>query len=208
LNASVMPCHMPDAAEAIFPGMPGHRPYCPYAGDLAAARRLVARSGTIGERIDVWGVSDEIAVPRQVPAYFASVLRSLGYVTRLHLVPSAAISERKRRSFQISVDGDWLADYPSPSSYLPQFFSCGGGYSNGYVCDRKLDREMRRATALDVAHPARAEVAWARVDRRITDRALWVPTVTLKAPEFVSARLRDYQFHPVWGFIADQAWVK
>ncbi len=194
--------------QAIFPGMPGHRPYCPYERDVAAAKRLVRRSGTAGERIDVWGLSDEIAVPNQVPAYVASVLRSLGYVTRLHMVPSHSVPERLRRSFQISVDGDWLADYPSPSSYLPQFFSCGGGYSNGYVCDRTLDRKMHRATVFEVAQPGRAEAAWAQVDRRITDEALWVPTVTLRTPEFVSARLRDYQFHPMWGFIADQAWLR
>ena len=35
----------------------------------------------------------------------------------------------------------------------------------------------------------------------------WVPTVTLRYEELVSKRLRGYQFHPVWGFLADQAWV-
>ncbi len=33
-------------------------------------------------------------------------------------------------------------------------------------------------------------------------------TATLQTPELVSKRLGNYQFHPVWDFIADQAWVR
>ena len=36
----------------------------------------------------------------------------------------------------------------------------------------------------------------------------WVPTVNVGELEFVSKRLRNYQYHPVWGFMADQAWLK
>jgi hypothetical protein len=76
------------------------------------------------------------------------------------------------------------------------------------VCDRELDRLMARATALQLRDPRRAAAAWAAADRRITDQALWVSTVTLGSPELVSKRLGNYQFHPVWDFIADQAWVR
>jgi len=48
---------------------------------------------------------------------------------------------------------------------------------------------------------------WAAVDRRITDQALCRP-LTSTRPELVSARLRNYQYHPVWGFIARAAWVR
>jgi hypothetical protein len=56
-------------------------------------------------------------------------LRSLGYRVHLHDIPAAAISNALRRHLQLSVDGDWLAAYPDPSSYIPQFFGCGGGNS-------------------------------------------------------------------------------
>ena len=113
-----------------------------------------------------------------------------------------------RRKLQLSVDGDWLADYPAPSAYVPPFFGCGGGLTNGYVCDRRLDRQMARATALQLRDQRRAAAAWARVERRIMDEALWVPTATVAWPELVSSRVHNYQFHPVWGFIADQAWLR
>lgn len=66
-------------------------------------------------------------------AYIASVLSALGYRVHLRLVPfttnTAAMDER----FHLSVEGDWLANYPDPSSYLPSFFGCGGGTSTGSI---------------------------------------------------------------------------
>ena len=103
------------------------------------------------------------------------------------------------------VDGDWLPDYPLPSAYLPQFFGCRGGYSHGYVCDAELDREMQQASALELEAPARAAALWAPIDRRLTDRAYWIPTVNVHPPELASRRLRNYEYSPVWDFIADQA---
>jgi YVTN family beta-propeller protein len=205
--------------QPLPPGFPGYRRYCPYtadpradgawsAPDLATARRLVAASGTRGTRIDVWGTTDSIAVPRELPAYFAHVLRSLGYHVRLHLVPFPTLTTTFRAHIQLSVDGDWAPDYPAPSAYLPGFFSCHGGYNNGYVCEPSLDREMRRATALQIQDPRRAAALWTRIDSEIADRAYWVPTVSLRSPAIVSKRVQNYQHSPLWGFIASQVWLR
>src|SRR5207237_9475741 len=142
--------------------------------------------------------------PEGVSRHTAHVLASLWYRVRLRLVRFASITRAMRRNFQLSVDGDWLPDYPAPSAYLPQFFGCGGGFGNGFVCDPILDQLMRKASRLEQADPARAAALWDAVDRRLVDRAYWVPTVNLRAPEFVSPRLRNYQFSPVNGFLADQ----
>ena len=202
--------------QPLLPGLSGYRRYCPYtshpqanglwsAPDLARARRLVAASGTRGDRIDVWASSDTVGVPAAVPVYIVGVLRSLGYRPRLRYASLSSLTDAKRRSIQMSVDGDWLPDYPLPSAYLPQFFGCRGGYSHGYVCDPKLDREMQQASALQLEAPARAAALWARIDRKLTDRAYWIPTVNVHPPELVSRRLRNYEYSPVWDFIADQA---
>lgn len=113
-----------------------------------------------------------------------------------------------RRAFQLSTDGDWLPDYPAPSAYLPLFFGCGGSLSNGYTCDPKLDREMLRASSLQVTDPARAASLWAKINRRLVDQAFWVPTVNVQEVEVVSRRVRNYQFSPVGGFLADQVWLR
>jgi peptide/nickel transport system substrate-binding protein len=153
--------------QLIAPGLPGYRRYCPYTlhpsadgawsvPDMARARQLVAQSGTLGERVHVWGEPDNDFVPPAAPAYVAGLLRALGYRVHLHLVSSAAITEAMYSRFQLSVDGDWLAAYPYPSSYVPQFVSCAGGNSNGYYCNPSLDREMQEAGMVELSDPPKA----------------------------------------------------
>ena len=45
------------SCQVLPPGLPGYEPYCPYPLDLPAARRLVAESGTAGQRLFVGHVS-------------------------------------------------------------------------------------------------------------------------------------------------------
>src|SRR5262249_10156777 len=77
----------------------GYRRYCPYtrnprpdgrwtAPDLARAQRLVAASGTRGERVTVWGNSDAGTLGTAVVPYTVRLLRRLGYRARARLVPS------------------------------------------------------------------------------------------------------------------------
>ena len=96
----------------------------PRARPLAAnkaARRLIEASGTTGERVDVWGLVDEAVIPRTLSAYVGDVLRSLGYRGRDHLLRFNSVTQAMRRGRQMSADGDWLPNYPAPSSYLPRF---------------------------------------------------------------------------------------
>ena len=206
--------------QPLVPGLLGYRRYCPYTRhptgdgayhgpDLARAKRLVAASGTRGERVDVWGASDEFVIPREETTYVAGVLRSLGYRAYVHLQRLGSITPGARRHHQMSTDGDWLPTYPAPSSYLPPFFSCDGGLGNGYACNPALDTLMERAQSLQLSDPRQAAALWTRVDHRATDLAYWVPTVTDRVVELVSKRVRNYQFQPAWGsFIADQAWLR
>jgi peptide/nickel transport system substrate-binding protein len=212
------PAFATPTCQPLAPGLPGYRRYCPYTShpstdgsytgpDLIYAKRLVTRSGTHGEHVSVWGAPDEGYIPPGVTAYTAGVLRSLGYRTTLHVVPLASITTTMYRRFQLSTTGDWIADYPDPSSYIPPFFRCNGSDSNGYVCDPALDRKMRKAASLELNEPAAANTLWTSIDHALTDQADWVPTVNLQEVDLVSQRLGNYQFHPVWGFLADQSSV-
>ncbi len=205
--------------QPLPPGIPGYLRYCPYTvepsesgaytgPDLGHARRLVAQSGRAGAHVTVWGVTDAAAIPHTVPLYVARVLRELGFKTTVRLVPSDSITFAQRRSFQLSVDGDWLLDFPSAASFLPSFFGCRGAHNHSYYCNPSLDRLMAAATALDVARPERAARLWSQAERVITDEAYWVPTMNLNEVDLVSPRLQNYEFNPVWGFLADQAWVR
>ncbi len=206
--------------QLIAPGLPGYRRYCPYtmhprpdgvwsAPNMKRARQLVGQSGTRGERIDLWGSPDGGGfVPTTMPEYLAGVLSALGYRVHLHLIPTASLTEAMHRSFQLSADGDWLAAYPFPSSYVPSFVSCGGGTSNGYFCNPSLDREMQEAGLAELDDPSKASELWESIDRRLTNQAVWVPTVTQRDIEITSRRLQNYQYSPVSGFLADQSWLR
>jgi peptide/nickel transport system substrate-binding protein len=206
--------------QPLASGLAGYRRYCPYtfrprangawsAPDLARAKRLVAASGTRGRRVDVWAATSQLGIPRGLPAYVARVLRELGYRTRLHAIPLETFSPQLRRGLQLTVDGDWLPDYPAASAYLPAFFACNGGHNRKrYVCDHDLDRRMQRASALTLRDDRLAAAQWTKIDHELVDRAYWVPTVNVRAIELVSERLRNYQYNPVWGFVADQVWLR
>lgn len=57
-------------------------------------------------------------------------------------------------------------------------------------------------------HPPGARTSlWTAIDHQLTDNAAWVPTVNERGVEFVSKRLRNYEYNPVWGFLADQSWL-
>jgi peptide/nickel transport system substrate-binding protein len=67
---------------------------------------------------------------------------------------------------------------------------------------------MRRASTLEAANPRRAATLWASVDRGVADAGAAIPLVTPRAVEFVSARVRNYQAHPISGLIVDQVWLR
>ena len=79
--------------QILPPDFPGYRPYCPFGANpspsgtwsgpnLAAARRLVAASGTGGTHVQVWAPAGHAAIA----TYFAGLLRSLGYHSTARIV--------------------------------------------------------------------------------------------------------------------------
>lgn len=199
--------------QVLPPGPAGYRRYCPYtrapsgAGDwngpdLARARRLVAASGTRGARVTVWGWTDDPAISPKVVRYAASVLRRLGYRTRVHLVPHDRIGASPETIQLISTAwGD------TANGMFATWFGCGAPNVLGRYCDPRIDRQLRRAQTLKSTRPRTAEAIWAAIDRRLVDQAASVPMVNELGLDFVSARVRNYQFHPYWGLIADQLWL-
>jgi ABC-type transport system substrate-binding protein len=136
------------------------------------------------------------------------VLGSLGYNFHVHLIPIASVNPHLNQRIQIAVIGDWLTSWPDPSAYLPAFFGCGGSNGNGYYCNPRLDRQMQRAERLELIDPQQARAIWQSVDRRLTDAAVWAPTVTTRDVELTSSRLQNYEYNPVWGFLTYQSWLK
>jgi peptide/nickel transport system substrate-binding protein len=97
------------------------------------------------------------------------------------------------------------------SDLIAQHLSCRGlraGQNAGRFCDPAVDRRIARAQSLQIADPRRADALWAKIDRALVDRAVTVSLVTPNATDFVSKRVGNYQFHPLWGLLIDQLWVR
>ena len=212
--------------QILPPQMPGFRRYCPYTSnprsdgrwrgpDLRKARRLIAASGTEGMAVKVWSTPTP-ATSREQGRYATALLRRLGYRASLHLLPDAAFfryTDNSRNKAQV-VSGGWGADYPSASSLIGKLTcsafipNSASTFNTSGFCDPAFDRLVGRAERLQTTDRPEALAAWARFDRELTDRAVWLPTVTGNVTDIVSKRVGNYRFHPFWGVLVDQLWVR
>ena len=149
----------PDLADPtcqiLPPGFPNYAPTCRYtldpdpggawtAPDLARARRLIAQSGTAGMDVTVWTPRSE----RATGQYFVSLLRRLGYRSRLRIAPSVdAYFDRihdPRTRAQIGISG-WGADHAAPSNFATPF-TCDDGFEPLRVLRSRPREAHRRGT--------------------------------------------------------------
>jgi peptide/nickel transport system substrate-binding protein len=211
--------------QILPPNFPGYARYCPYtahaahgqpwsAPDLRTARRLIARSGTRGMRVDVWGPDPEMA---EQARFAVRLLDKLGYRARLRLVPFTRywkyIGDSRNRA-QIGPIW-WGSDYPSPWDYLGQLFGCRSftrddpsNINWSEFCDREADRLMDRARRMQATDATAADAVWAQAEQRIVDRAAALPLDNPKLVDVLSRRVGNYQFSPQWGVLLDQLWVR
>jgi peptide/nickel transport system substrate-binding protein len=171
--------------QLIMPGLPGYRPYCPYTIRPSDNGAWLGPDMTLARRL---------------------VAQSDTYV-RARIIPPGA-TQAFYPPLQLDTVGSVVPLYPYPSSYIPLFTSCNGPQSNGWYCNPAVDREMQEAELFEISDPGKASTLWAAIDRQLTDAAVWVPTVNERDVEITSSRLGNYEYSPIEGFLADQAWVK
>ena len=195
----------------VPPNMPGYQPTCLYGHGgpkaLEAAGRLVRSSHTKGTRIKVWIFG---AVAAYGP-YMVSVLDSLGYRARLHVVADEKTYFREvfdsRTRAQIGYV-TWGIDAASTPDFLQQLYSCDGNSNLSGFCDHSIDPQMARATADSIPDPPAGAILWQHVERLLLAQAPAVPTYVPREVVFVSKRIGNYQHNPQAGVLLDQLWVK
>ena len=75
-------------------------------------------------------------------------------------------------------------------------------------CNHSIDAQMTQAAALQTLDPPAATLLWQRIEREILAQAPVVPTSNARNVDFVAKRVGNYQYHPLWGVLLDQLWVK
>jgi YVTN family beta-propeller protein len=206
--------------QILPPNFPGYHRYCPYtlrpgtsgdwtSPDLGRAKQLVDASSSRGAVVTVWVPDNH----RGEASFAAALLRSVGYRARIKRVRGDAyynsvtgpLNPRLRAQSGLF---SWFADYPAASNYFGTFFSCRSPSNWSEFCDRGIEAEIQRALRLQSSDPYLANRLWARIDREIVDEAPVVPLFTLKRIDIVSRRVGNYQFHPQWGVLVGQLWVR
>jgi YVTN family beta-propeller protein len=211
--------------QILPPNYPGYEPYCPYTiepgpggqwsgPDMEGAKHLVRRSGTAGTHVTFWYTPAWPSAAKAEAQYFVEVLKELGFVADLRSTARTitkhfvALRDPGRR-IQIAPAG-WLSDYPSPSNFIATLVGCDlfPNPNYGAFCDRDIDTMIEHAALIPTEDPAAYSRAWAEVDHAITDQAPFVSLVNPIDFDFVSERLGNYQYNPVWGLLLAQVWVR
>lgn len=212
--------------QVLPPGFPGHQNYCPWtqgpndghwhAPDLARARALVRASGTTGASVDFINPGQD-PVAAAVAGPLVAALRAIGYHPRV-ISNRTQFYQRLRNPhgpWNIS-DGDWSADYPSPSDFLNYFLSCANYHpadpaqstNAGGFCDAAFDRLLSQAEGLQLTDPAAAQHVWAAADRLAVDQAAWVPLANTGSADLLSPRAGDFTLDAEGEPQIDQIWVR
>jgi peptide/nickel transport system substrate-binding protein len=177
------------------------------------AVELVEASGTKGAKVTVWTFSGQEPIGR----YFVSLLRVLGYDVSLSVVGDEQYFSRvadSSASVQIGSNG-WFADFPAASNFVEQLFSCDSfkpaspenlNYSG--FCDRDVDAAIRAAKRGQSRDPRAGGELWGAADQALMEAAPAIPFANLRAVTLVSERVGNYQYHPLWGTLIDQLWVR
>jgi peptide/nickel transport system substrate-binding protein len=227
VNAYGGPIAAQPTCQILPPGIPGYRSYCPYtrdpsgAGrwhgpDLTQARRLVVASGTEGMKVTVWNTPVPQAAVDETHEAVAA-LDELGYHASLRLLPDDTYftyTNDSRNQAQV-IDGGWNADYASANDFIGKltcsYFIPRDGLDTtdaSEFCDPAIDRQIARADLLQTTNSRAADGSWARLDRELTNLAIWLPTVTPNEIDILSRRVGNYQYNPVWEVLLDQLWVR
>ena len=177
----------------------------PGAAVLAAARKLVAASGTRGTTVTVIGWTDDPTISPGQP--LCSRGPAAAGVPRPP-APCRACGPAGTPGSRSHPDHPGGLARQERVQLLRLWLSCGGGRNHGFFCSRSVDRAIAQAHEVEAANPETAAELWARVDRAAVDEAAWVPLVNPRLIDFVSARVRNYQHHPYLGIIADQLVVE
>jgi len=197
------------SCQILPPDYPSYRRTCPYrSAAVGAARRLVRRAGQSGARVTVWMPGPGALQGR----FMVSVLNSIGLRAHLKLIPLVPgysayfnrISDPRSRA-QIGYY-NWLADYPSDGGFLPPLFSCNGNASR--FCDPAVDRLFVAAGKAQARNPGAAPALWQKAERAILLQAPLVPADNGKNIAFLAKGVGNFQYHPEWGVLLDQLWLK
>ena len=217
------------ACTFLPPGFPGHDDFCQYTKgattdkpakqwaepDLEKAKALVKESGTLGQKVGIVVSDDD--VNKQMGEYIQSVLNQIGYKATLKPISSNiqfTYIQNTNNKVQISLS-QWYQDFPAAMDFLYILLGCesftpGSDSSinmSGY-CNKDLNKRMIAAMELAVTDEAAANKEFGAIDKAIMDEAPVAVAFTPKQVDFLSKRVKNYNFSKQFYMLVSQLQVK
>jgi peptide/nickel transport system substrate-binding protein len=210
------------SCQILPPGFPGYAPFCPYtvspgttwhAPNLQTARRLVRNAGAVGDTLTLLVLA---GYPSEAQPW-SRALRAIGlhlHVERTSAANAFRALDQSPAHWSMTSYG-WTADYPSPSDFFQEIFSCRSfvphSTSNRNIsefCSHHIDRLMATASAAELSDPARADRLWAAVDRAVTLAAPVVPETSYGEVDYVSPRVAGFAISPQYANLLGQVSIR
>jgi YVTN family beta-propeller protein len=204
--------------QILPPTTPGYEPYCPYtirpdgtwtAPDPDKAKELINASGTARAKVVVWAAPTAYQWSMPVGRHFVELLDQLGFDAELKEVTDDryySATGDPSQHVQIGYVA-FGADYLGESGFIPGLTCAPVGIGLGF-CTPTIERRIEQATSMQLTDPAASHRLWSDLEHDLVDLAPWVPLGNTIKTTLVSERLGNYQFHPYWGELYDQMWVR
>lgn len=181
-------CHM------IPFGIAGHsKPSsCPFHSptgppNMKLAKRLMKKSGMIGQHVTVWGESRS---PRkQYVDYYTSVLNSLGFKASEKIISSGVYFTTigAPKTHPQTGFADWVQDFPNPWDFMQLFAGSSGSSVNyGYVNDPHYNKTLAK---LYTQSPEKVAKQWSALDQYAVNKGYYAAYGHEEFPKFYSTRL-------------------
>jgi peptide/nickel transport system substrate-binding protein len=192
------------------PGMEGYEKIdpCPYGDptqkrsdeNLAKARQIVKDEGVAGQKVTVWGNTEEQT--KAVTEYLSDVLNEIGFKSEPQIVDGEvyfqSIGAQKTKA-QAGFT-NWFQDFPHPGNFLflvdPDTIQETNNQNFGNVDDPEIKKQLDELDKQDLSEAASG---YAALDRRLVENADVIPYGHRKLPLFTSDRIAfdQVKFHPV-----------
>lgn len=194
-------------------GIAGHPSgRCPYGdadarGDLAAARELVAQSGTAGTEVVVWG--EDSAPQRAFVRYYVRLLNRLGYRATERLVPPSEYFQTVGSPVTSPQTGlaKWFNDFPNPSDFYTVLDARSIGTPDsanlGRVSDLFIQHQLDALNLVPATDLGSVADDWKDLDEYTATKAYLAVFGAQRVPKLMSERI-DFDsavVHPL--FLSD-----
>jgi peptide/nickel transport system substrate-binding protein len=189
--------------QVLPPGVPGYLKFSPYPHDFATARQLIQEASPSDRRVTVW--TDDLKSDKRAGAYLESVLRRLGFATKLRVVSAAAYYETVGNPSTPNLDAgfaSWAPLLPHPNQYFGTLLHgrairAVDNPNLAQLDDPALNDEIERLAKQPLDASTNAE--YSALDRSVMAKAPWAPWGNREVSTFTSDRV-DFDsviFNPV-----------